>query len=149
MKMTDTTDQTATPMTREQLRAWLDRVEAAKRAVEENMAPLRAQLEPYERQLSDLDGMMDEMLEPHGDYLGRCEACGVPLLVGDEGFRYEDGPIFCAEHAPTYGGVLADLKTYTTEDWDEEDHGPLAAAIAKWEALVAECGAETPCTRKL
>lgn len=142
--MTDTA-----PLTRDQLHTAMDRIEAAKRAVEENMAPLRTQLKPYEQQLAALDEQMEELLEPHGDYLGRCDACGAPLLRGDQGFRCSDGPIFCAEHAPTYGEMLAEIREFPVEEWEEEEWGPLAEAIAGREALVAERGADTPCLDKL
>lgn len=142
---TDTTPQ----LTREQLRAEMDRIEAARKAVEEKAAPIRAQLEPFEQQLSTLDEEMEELLDPHGDYLGRCESCDTPLLSGDKGFRYEDGPMFCADDSPTFGELLKDLRAYPADEWDEDSWGPLSEAIARLESDIASHGAETRCTDEL
>lgn len=146
------TANTVTPsaqLTRDQLRAEIGRYEAARRAVEVKAAPIRAQLAPYEQQLSALDEQMQELLDSHGDYLGNCEICETPLFSGDKGFRYEDGPMFCAADAPTFGELLENLKTYPADEWDEESWGPLASAIERLESDTARHGAETRRTKEL
>lgn len=35
-------------------------------------------------------------------FIERCEDCGAELYEGDLGYAYQDGPTFCAKHAPTW-----------------------------------------------
>lgn len=140
--MTDTAP-TTPQLTRDQLRTQINRIEATKRAVKENMAPLEAGLAAYQRQLDSMNDMLRKLAEPHPYNLGFCHQCGTPILTGERGFRYEDGIYFCVDHAPTFGEHLETLRTYPPDEWDEEGWGPLADMIAEYEAGVAKHGADT------
>lgn len=67
-----------------------------------------------ERRNDEADGLEDEalyLLRQHKlVYLEEdCEVCGKMLFEGDMGFRYEDGPALCADHAPTFADCLREL----------------------------------------
>lgn len=136
-------------LTREQLRAEIDRIDTARKAIEEQAAPIRAQLEPYKQKIAAPGEEELNLLDPHGNLLGRCESCNALIFAGDKGWRYEEGPMFCSEHSPTYGDLLEEIKTFPADEWDEEEYGPLSAAIAGRETLVADHGADTICAVEL
>ncbi len=48
--------------------------------------------------------------EDHEDFLGHCEGCNALLFLGDQGFAYDDGPICCAECAPTWAEIAENIE---------------------------------------
>lgn len=67
-----------------------------------------------ERRRAEANGLEDEaphLLRKHKlEYIEEdCEVCGKMLFEGDMGFRYEDGPALCADHAPTFADCLREL----------------------------------------
>lgn len=54
--------------------------------------------------------------------LATCESCGKNLYAGDQYFACNDGPDFCAEHAPTIADIIRDNKEAASRmDNDDED----------------------------
>jgi hypothetical protein len=68
------------------------------------MASIRAARKPFDDAIAAIDNAKDAVLAEHeAEVVGECEGCTKLLLVGDKGFRCEDGPILCADCSPTFG----------------------------------------------
>jgi hypothetical protein len=76
--------------------------------------------------------------ENHDDYVGNCEGCDKMLFVGDVGLRCDDGPVLCAEHAPTW----AEAKTQwdAGENFDKIDSERHVAFMESYNKHIAEGG---------
>jgi len=80
------------------------------------------------------DGLIDHLPE----IAGYCETCSRMLFEGEQGFRYEDGPILCAEHAPTWADIKRDAQDAAEadaafhRDLDDDD-------LEARRALLAQC----------
>jgi hypothetical protein len=69
----------------------------------------------------------EELLAKHNTYhVGNCETCGRLLLDGDMGYSFDDGPIFCAEHAPQWRDVKAMIAD--PDFWEEQEDRDRAQA---------------------
>lgn len=54
--------------------------------------------------------------------LAKCESCGKNLYKGDQYFACNDGPDFCADHAPTIADIIRDNKeALKRDDMADED----------------------------
>ncbi len=109
------------------LQEQLDALEAAQRALDEVMRPfLEAQ--------SRIINARELLIEQHGaEIAGRCETCNRVLFTGEQGHQCEDGPLLCAEHAPTWG----DFKRMIAEGakhLEQDQVDAIAKTIAEREA---------------
>jgi hypothetical protein len=76
---------------------------------------LHLQIQPTKQAIRLLESGRDAILERHGvncgfDDLEKCESCGAYILEDDKAYRYEDGPAFCEEHAPTWKETKAQIE---------------------------------------
>lgn len=126
---------------RERLAERLKPLEAAIAAIEK-------QIDPFQQVLGELHALRDLLVEESGcgDLVGRCEACDAVLFEGDPGFRYEDGPLLCAAHAPTHADLLAESEEHLADVTaaDPADADEIAAAQAVVDDLKARLAAGTP-----
>ena len=76
--------------------------------------------------------------ETHEDYLGCCEGCDKMLFVGDVGLRCDDGPLLCAEHAPSWGDAK---HQWDADEQLDDDPERRAAFMAAYDAHIAAGGA--------
>ncbi len=86
---------------------------------------IRKQREPFDRMLRDVEGLVAQTLERYGvdgDPIGHCESCETLLVPGDLGCNCVDGPVLCADCAPTWGDLKKQLENpIVTIDLDVED----------------------------
>ncbi|MFN3624402.1 MAG: hypothetical protein ACK4TP_10105 [Hyphomicrobium sp.] len=120
------------------------------KALDQLEGSVQAQLAPLQEMLRNVESIRAQTLERYGiedDPVGHCEGCEMLLLPGDLGHRCGDGPVLCADCAPTWG----DLKKQITEpsiidgsapDLDEEAEDGIAPRdkLAAVEAHVAGGG---------
>lgn len=65
---------------------------------------LKAKLAEIAKSIADLEQTREQLIEDDaGEAIaGKCDQCDVVVFVGDRAFSYEDGPMFCEAHAPTW-----------------------------------------------
>lgn len=123
---------------RRRLRDQLRPLEAAIRRIEQ-------QIDPFQQALGELHELRDLLIEESGcgDLVGRCEECDAVLFEGDPGFRYEDGPLLCAAHAPTHADLKAESEEHLAQvkACDPPDAGEIAAAQAIVDEVKAKLAA--------
>lgn len=124
-----TTPVTLTDAERETLQQRLDTIEAAQEKIADAMKPLRTADQALQEVYDSLTGHLP-------DIQGKCESCNRLLFEGEQGFRYTDGPILCAEHAPTW----ADIRSETQEVAEAADGDTVDDdALADRTAVLAQC----------
>lgn len=117
---------------RDALKVKLDLLEKAKDRIHEMIRP---QLDA----IDDIDAVCEALLEEHdAEIAGVCEGCSLLLFSGDRGYSYEDGPICCAECAPTWADAEENWKSQAEDD--PERAAEFAASLA---AHLAAGGAKT------
>lgn len=104
--------------TRANLKASLDALAEAEDAINDMMAPQR-------KALGGIHEARAALLERYGfeEIAGECGACEMPIFCGEQGYNgYEDGPMFCATHAPSWGDLKSgwDEQTQVAGFWDGE-----------------------------
>lgn len=116
----------------EQLRSILDGLAKAE-------SVLDAAMKPFRDAARALDDVKERVLDALGaEEVGQCEGCRAILLTGDKGHRCADGPILCAECAPTWADVHLQWARGECGEVDGEDaHGDFLAA---YEAHLAAGG---------
>ncbi len=98
--------------------------------VDEIIAPLR-------KALKELEDLRKDLIEPYADdIVGNCEGCGRLLFVGDKGHRCHDGPILCAECAPTWNDIGAQWNEMKGSADDDPD-----LRFKFWEAFAQHAAA--------
>lgn len=129
-------------MNREDRDKLRDRLTALDKASE---AIYRAR-KPFDDAIYEIEQVREGLLEDadvSGEFL-KCEECGTLIFEGEHYYSYEDGPTFCAEHAPT----RAELKEGAKEallysDGDEEASEALRSFIRQQEEYEAAGGSLT------
>lgn len=87
-----------TAQARENLAANLDALAEAEAAVQQLMRP-------YDALVDRVRGIREMLLEQNGgvEIAGKCESCDRLMLVGEEGYRFEEGGVLCPLHSPSWG----------------------------------------------
>lgn len=120
-------------MTREaraDLKRKLDQIAAALKPLEEARRQAIADIQP---KIDTLEEQREALLEEAGAEIeGNCEACGLPVFLGERAHRYTDCEIVeCEDCAPTYREELASVNG--PQDFAEPED---------YEAFVALCTAK-------
>lgn len=72
---------------------------------------IRKARKPFDDAIIKIDEARSNILERHdAEIVGECEGCSKLLIVGDKGYRYDDGPILCEGCSPTFAEA--------DENWD-------------------------------
>lgn len=98
---------------REALSKRLDDIDAARDKIAKAMEPFRA----ADQVLKELH---DSLVDHLPDIQGKCETCNRLLFEGEVGYRYDDDPILCADHAPTWGDIKRAIER-EPESWSNDE----------------------------
>lgn len=106
---------------------------------------LRAEIKPIAMVIDTLRDQRNAVLEQYGieddfDDLGQCEECSCFIAPGEKRFSYEDGPTFCAEHAPTFNELRASAAgdlTIAQEAGNAEEIADLTQYLARMDEKIA------------
>jgi hypothetical protein len=128
--MTNTSNGTRPSLTDEQ-RAALDAEIEEIANMEDKVYALR---QPYDDLLRSLDTSRALILARYGlegvEVL-HCETCSKLLIDGDTVHRCSDGPVLCAECAPTYADLKKRADAISATDDDDGDADEIRAAVAQ------------------
>lgn len=103
------------------------------KSLDEAEAKIAAARKPFDEAIAAIEMVRDGLMEEAGavEIAGTCETCDRLIFEGEQGFTYEDGPTFCADHAPTWTNMLAMALESKPEDYDEPEDREAAIAHAQ------------------
>lgn len=106
---------------------------------------IRKARKPFDSALHAIEEVRAGLLESHeiNGEIANCGECGAIILEGEPSYSYEDGPILCADDAPTWGDVKSsntELLATADADTDPDDIERANLAIAAADEHVAGGG---------
>lgn len=80
------------------------KLEAYRLYLKAQMAEIDQAIADHEKAVAELEQRREELIDDDAGQVivGKCDQCGRALFVGDRAFSYDDGPMFCEQHAPTW-----------------------------------------------
>lgn len=119
-------------------------IDAKMAPINEAIDKLAEHIAPIQTAIRAMEDHRDTILQEHGvdasyDDLEFCEDCSTFIIPGDRVFRYEEGPTFCSDCAPTFAEREQEVAEYiealrqrgADEEEIDEYKGALAAIREK------------------